>query len=145
MVWSLIQKDSTCREATKPKCYNCWACTLKPRHLNYRAYTSKLLRPTGPTLCPPWKKSPCPEKPVHCNKSSPYSLQLEKSPHSNENPAQPKINKWIKFKRERERKKENAMLFWIKNHLYKYNNVLGFTVIYAKRVNKMLLLSLFRH
>ena len=30
--------------------------------------------------------------------SSPHSLQLEKSPHSNEEPAQP-INKIIKFKK----------------------------------------------
>ena len=41
----------------------------------------------------PAKRSLCNEKPTVKPDSSPHSPQLEKSPSSNEDPVQPKINK----------------------------------------------------
>ena len=49
----------------------------------------------GPVLRNKW--GPCKENPCTAMKSGPYSPQLEKSPHSNKDPAQPKINKTIKM------------------------------------------------
>ena len=34
-VHALVQKDPTCSRATKPVCYNYWACTLEPVSHNY--------------------------------------------------------------------------------------------------------------
>ena len=66
-VWSLIQEDSTCHGATKAHVPQ----LLKPMHLQ-------------PELCN--KKSHQIRRPSTSTKSSPHSL------HSNEEPAQPKIN-----------------------------------------------------
>ena len=92
-IGSLIWEDPTCRRATKPICHSYWDCALEPQS-----------RKTGPTCCSYW--SPCvlqpvvrPEKPLQgeaCTQqpeSDPCSPQLDKSPHSNENLAQPKVNK----------------------------------------------------
>ena len=50
-----------------------------------------------PVLCN--KRSHSNEKPTHCNKVAgfPGLRQLEKNPHRDEDPAQPKINKYIKL------------------------------------------------
>ena len=59
----------------------------------------QLLKPTHPRACsvqgekPPWWEAHSPQL-----ESSPCSWQLEKSLHSGEDPAQPKINKIIKIK-----------------------------------------------
>ena len=45
------------------------------------------------SLCLGNKRGHIRGKSEHCNKSRPHSLQLEKSPSKNKNPAQPKINK----------------------------------------------------
>ena len=101
-VWSLTQEDPTCCGATQPVCCNFWACALGSRSPNH------------------W--SPHMPEPVPCNKRShskweARELQLESSPcspqlfhmlefvwdwgstHSNEETAQPKINKYIKLKK----------------------------------------------
>ena len=89
-VWSLILEDIRCCIATKPTHHNYWAGALEPGSQNY------------------W--SPCAPEPMLCNKKShhikslhtataeqPPSPQLEKSPPSNKDPAQSKINKQIKL------------------------------------------------
>ena len=74
-VQSLTPEDPTCRGATRPVHHKYWACALEPGSHNY------------------W--SPCSLEPVLRNKRSPCSPKLEKSPSSNEDPAQPKINTYI--------------------------------------------------
>ena len=70
---ALIQEDPTCCGATKPVLHNYWACALESMLCNKRSHYS--------------------EKPTHHNQSSPRLPQLEKSPHGNKDPAQPKIIK----------------------------------------------------
>ena len=71
-VRSLIQENPTCPGATKPVHHIYWACPPQQgRSPQWEAQTWQL-------------------------QSSPCSPQLKKSPHSNEDPAQPKINKYIK-------------------------------------------------
>ena len=87
--------DPTCCGATKPMCHNYWDCALESGSHNPQAATievcvpARLCSETGGTL--QWE--------AHASQveSSPCLLQLEKSPGSNEDPAQPKINKEIKI------------------------------------------------
>ena len=66
------------------------------------AHVPQLLKPLSPKACAPQLEKPpqweaCPSQ----QQSSPSSLQLEKSPHSNQDPAWPKKqfkNKWINEK-----------------------------------------------
>ena len=94
-VQSLVQEDSTCCGATKPVHHSYWFCALEPRNHNYQAHELQLLKPS----CPGARVSQ--EKPQKWEawapqlESSPHSLQLEKSPCSNEDLAQPNINKYI--------------------------------------------------
>ena len=44
-VWSLVQEDPTCCEATKPVRHNYWACALEPAHHRYWAHVPQLLKP----------------------------------------------------------------------------------------------------
>lgn len=69
-------------EQLSPECTSC----------NYSAHASQLLKPTRPSAHALQKK-PQPRAVVHSNREEPCLLQLEKSPHSNKCPAQPKINK----------------------------------------------------
>ena len=80
-VQSLVQKDPTCHRACEPENHNSWACAVEPGSHNADAYTC-----LEPVLLS--KKGHCNEKPEHHNQF----LQLEESLHSNEDPAQPKIN-----------------------------------------------------
>jgi len=75
-VQSLVWEGHTCHGATKPVYHNSWACALRvkePKLLSPRALQQETREAT--------------------TMSSPHLLQLEKSPHSNEDPAQPNINK----------------------------------------------------
>ena len=69
--------------ATKPVHHNYWICALEPTCLSY------------------W--SPRTLQPMLCNEKPPQwetrALQLESGPESTEDPAQPKINKIIKWKK----------------------------------------------
>ena len=67
-VWALVQKDPTCRRATKPVCHNYWACTLEPTSHNYWAHVPQLLKPARLEPVLRNKRSHRNEKPVHHNK-----------------------------------------------------------------------------
>ena len=89
-VWSLIWEDPTCQGATKPMCHNYWACALEPGSRNYWAHEATA-EARAPQEKPPQWEACAPQL-----ESSPCYLQLEKSPSTSEDPAQPKINKIIK-------------------------------------------------
>ena len=74
-VQSLIREDSTFWEAIKPMGGNYWACALEPAWGNYW------------TLC---TESLC-----SATREYPRLSATRESLHSNEAPAQPKINKYI--------------------------------------------------
>ena len=89
-IWSLIREDPACLGAPLPMCHNHWAFALEPGSCN-----SWSLHIREPVLHN--KRSQCNEKPTHCNwRAAPLLLQTEKSPSSNEDPAQPRTNQWIK-------------------------------------------------
>ena len=85
-VWSLVQEDSTCLGATKPVYHNYWACALEPGSHNYCAQV-----PYSPYTAT--REDIMMRSLSTAMKNSPYSPQPEKSPSSNWDPAQPKINK----------------------------------------------------
>ena len=80
-VWSLVWEDPTCSGATKPMCHNYGACALEPGSHNYWAHMLQLLKPVCPKAHALQQ-----EKPPQWEACVP---QLEKSPSSNEDPAQP--------------------------------------------------------
>ena len=84
-VQSLGQEDSTCHGATKPMmlCSRVWEPQLLKLALP-EAYAPQQENPL-------WWEAPTPEL-----ESSPYSPQLEKSLHSHKDPAQPRINTFLK-------------------------------------------------
>ena len=87
---SLIHEDPTCLRATKPMHHNYWACVLE--------WEPQPLKPTRLTArAPQQEKPPQWEVCVLHLDSSPPSPQLEKTWCNNEDPAQPKINKYITF------------------------------------------------
>ena len=79
---SLVWEDSACCRATKPMDHNCWACDLEPKSPNYCAHALQLLKPVFPGGCAPQQEKP-PQWDAH-------TLQLERSPSSSEDTAQPK-------------------------------------------------------
>ena len=79
-VGSLIQEDLTCIEANKPAHYNFWACALEPGNHKYWARELKLLKPEL------LETAPRQETPLQREAHA----QLEKTPRSNQSPAQPK-------------------------------------------------------
>ena len=81
-------EDPTCHGVTKPVHHNYWACVLESRSCNCWAHVSQLLKPERHRAC-------APQSPLQWEA---FKLQLEKNPHSNKDPAQPKINKIIKKK-----------------------------------------------
>ena len=83
-----------CHRATKPVCHKYWACALEPRSHNDWATEAYV-------LYSPWsaiREATAMRSLCTAMNSSPHSLQLEKSPHSSEDLAQPKINKIIFLK-----------------------------------------------
>ena len=93
-VRSLGREDPMCHRATKPVCHDYWACALEPWSHNYWAHVLQPLKPTCPRSHAPQQEKLL-QREVHATQveSSPRSLQLEKSPCSNEDSAQTKINK----------------------------------------------------
>ena len=85
-VRSLVQENSTCLGATKPVYHNYWACALEPGSHNYCARV-----PYNPYSAT--REDITMRSLSTAMKNSPYSPQLEKSPCSNWDQAQPKINK----------------------------------------------------
>ena len=88
----LACEDPTCRRATKPQSPSYLARALEPGNCNCWGCVLQLLktRALEPRVCN--ERSCCNEKPTHPQrKTSPHLPQLEKSPHSNKDLAQPKI------------------------------------------------------
>ena len=99
----LIQGDPACYGETRPSHHSYWACALDPGSCNYWAHGPQLLKPTCPRAHTLQQEKPPQRKARKAQlECSPRSLQLERSPCSNEDPAQPKIkqiNKTIKRKK----------------------------------------------
>ena len=66
-VSALVQKDPTCRRATKPVPHNYWACALEPVSHNYWAHMLQLLKPACLEPVLRNKKSHRNENPAHHN------------------------------------------------------------------------------
>ena len=89
MVWSLFQKDHTCRAAAKPVHHS-----YQAREHNYWAYTPHLLKPECPRACAPQQEKLLQWESCALQLESRLHLpQLEKSLPSHEDSAQLKINK----------------------------------------------------
>ena len=87
-VQSLIQDDPTC---WAPVAHNHWACALGLRsssaeHMCHNCWSLCALESVQQEKPPQWEA-------CTLEQSSPCSIQLEKSPCSNKDPAQPKMNK----------------------------------------------------
>ena len=97
-VQSLSWEDPVSWGATKLVCHNHWSCALEPVSRSYWAHGLQLLRPTHlePVLCneesPQWAAYAPQLERSHC------LLPLEKSPRSNNDPAQPQIKKYKPLK-----------------------------------------------
>ena len=96
-VWSLVQEDPTCCTATKPMRHNYWACALELGDSNCWTYALLLLKPMHPWACVLQQEATAMGSLHTATEGSPDLLQLEKSLHSNEDPAQSKINKQKNF------------------------------------------------
>ena len=97
-VQSLSWEDPVSWGATKLVCHNHWSCALEPVSRSYWAHGLQLLRPTHlePVLCneesPQWAAYAPQLERSHC------LLPLQKSPRSNNDPAQPQIKKYKPLK-----------------------------------------------
>ena len=90
-VQSLIREDPTCQGATQPMCHDYWACAIQPGSHNNRTHVPQFLKPVCPRAYAPQQEEP--PQWAACTlqlESSPCLPQLEKNPHSNEDPAQSK-------------------------------------------------------
>ena len=84
-VWSLVWEHPPGCGATKPVHHSYWACALEPSSRNYWAQMPQLVKLMRSRACAAQQVKPLP--------SEACILQLEKSPCSSKDPAQPKINK----------------------------------------------------
>ena len=96
-VSSLIQEDPTCSGATKPMSHNYCTCALELGSRNcwahvLRACALQQEKTLQWEVCTPQLES-SPHL-LQLEQSSFSLLQLEKSPCSSKDPAQPKVNKW---------------------------------------------------
>ena len=85
-VWSLVREDPTCHKAAKPVCHHFWVA-LEPGGCNCWSPCAHAAQQENPLQ---W------EAQTPQLDSSPCFPQLEKSPHSNEDPERPKINNFKK-------------------------------------------------
>ena len=81
-VQALIREDPTCRRATKPVRHNYRACALEPASHNYWAHVPQLLKPPHLEPVLPTREATAMRSLRTTTKSSPRSLQPEKSPHA---------------------------------------------------------------
>ena len=84
-VWSLDREDPTCHGATEPMGRNYWVCALEPRNRNYWAHHATATEACSPRACAPQQEK--------LPQWEAGTLQLEKSPGGNKDPAHLKINK----------------------------------------------------
>ena len=94
--WSLIWEDPTCHRATKPVCHNYWVCGLEPESRNYWAHLLQLLKPVRLEPRLPNERSHRSARPVHNRRAAPLTAAGDK-PASKADPAQPKINRCLKY------------------------------------------------
>ena len=94
-VRSLDQEDTTCHGATKSVLHNYWACALEPASHNYWARVLQLLKPMH--LEPKLRNEKPPQWEARAlqQRVAPARRNQRKPPRSNEDPTQPKINKFI--------------------------------------------------
>ena len=86
-LWS--GEDPTCLGATKSVGHSYWAQALESKSCNYLAHMPQLAKPTGPRVhAQQQEKLPQWEACGPQLESSSHLPQWEKSPHSNEDPAQ---------------------------------------------------------
>ena len=105
-VQSLIQKDPTCGRGRSNK-----------------AHAPQLLKPKRPRACTPQEEKPPQwEACVPQLESSHCSPQLEKSPHSNEDPAQPKINTYFGGKKKSISDRSHKRPHTIISFIWKFHN-----------------------
>ena len=97
---SIIDPERSLRhKRIKPVHHNYWVCVLEPRSRNSWAHLWQILKSILPRALALQEEKPrqweaCSSQP----ESKSHSLQLEKSPCSNQDPVQPpQINKWIKI------------------------------------------------
>ena len=79
-------RRSPCHGATKPGHHNYWTCALEPR--NHSCWSLHTLEPSSQEGNAPQWEAHTPQL-----ESGLHSLKAEKSPLSNEDPAEPKISK----------------------------------------------------
>ena len=94
-VRAVVREDPTCHGATKQVVHhNYWACTLEPANHNYwaRAPRARALQQEKP---PQWEARALQWR------AAPARRNYRKPVRSNEDPMQPKINKFIKKKKKR--------------------------------------------
>ena len=85
-LWSLIRENPICHRATKARHHNYWACALESGSPKYWIPCAlELILPT---------REPTAMRSLH---TTVREFQLERSPHSNEDPAQPERKKiqWV--------------------------------------------------
>ena len=97
--WWLRGKESACESR---RCgFDSWSRkishALEQPSLGSRAREPHLLQPTCPRACAMQQEKPQQGEAHASQQSSPGLPQLEKDPHSNEDPAQPKINEYMKL------------------------------------------------
>ena len=92
---SLVPEGPTYRGATEPVCHNYWASALEPGSHNYWAHGLKLLKPVRPRARALQREKTL-QRLLEARRLEPGPLtpQPAKSPHSDEDPGQPKIDKW---------------------------------------------------
>ena len=88
-VRSPVQEDPTCHKATETVNHKYWACALGPGSHKTAAPTSCI----SSSVFAPQEKPPHWEAVCIRNTVAPSSLQPERSPPSNKDPAKPRINK----------------------------------------------------
>ena len=107
-VQSLVQEDPIYLGATKPMHHNYWACALEPRNHHYWVHAPPLLKSMHPRACAPQQEKPLQWEahalqqrvaPALCSKRK--ALTAAKTQHSNEDPAEAKINRYIKLFKKR--------------------------------------------
>ena len=82
-VRALVWEDPTCHGAIKPVRHNYWACcALEPVSHNYWAHVPQLWSPRASSPCSATREATAMRSSCTTTKSSPCSLQPEKSPRA---------------------------------------------------------------
>ena len=95
-VRSLVGEDPTCCETAKPRCHSYRACALEPRSCNCWAHMLQLPKHKHPRACNLQQEEPLQWEACVPQQESPPLDATRENPLSNEDPAQPKINRTFK-------------------------------------------------